>query len=275
MKLLQRLGTGTVALGAIVAAAFAAGLDGAIFTTDSTGADVNQNIYESKLDVYLNGGPAGGGNPNKPPAGLPDGEYYCQVTEPNGTVLGTSIGSGDDTPIVVTNGVFAENYQLWAILIQADFSQGYADTTNNGGEYKVWVSRVSDFANDESKTDNFKVKEQEEDEEDPVDPIVHIYKFYDANANGTWDSDESAIEGWKIEVAGASGYTDVVYTSWTATLDADDYTFTEGTPVETNWLHTTPESVSLTLENGDEEDVTFGNLCLGAGGGYTLGFWSN
>ena len=139
MKSLQRLGFGGIALGVIVASAFA-DLTGAIFTTDSEGTPVNQNIYTSRLDVYLNGGPAAGGNPNKPPAGLPDGEYYCQVTEPNGDVLGTSVGSADETPIVVVNGVFAENYQLWAILIQPDLSAGYALTSNPGGEYKVWVS---------------------------------------------------------------------------------------------------------------------------------------
>ena len=274
MKSLQRLGFGGIALGVIVASAFA-DLTGAIFTTDSEGTPVNQNIYTSRLDVYLNGGPAAGGNPNKPPAGLPDGEYYCQVTEPNGDVLGTSVGSADETPIVVVNGVFAENYQLWAILIQPDLSAGYALTSNPGGEYKVWVSTDRNFANNDSKTDNFKVKEEDGGGEDPVDPIIHVEKFYDANANGVHDDGEELIEGWKVLVDGADGYTDVVYTSWTATLEAGDYTFTEATPVETNWLHTSAESISLTLENGDEETVKFGNLCLGAGGGLTLGFWSN
>ena len=271
MKSLQRLGLASLATVALVAGAIAAPpISGAIFTTDVDGT-VNENIYDSKLDVYLNGGPAKPGA-----AGLPDGYYYVKVTDPSGqTLLGTSVGTADETPIHVTDGEFDELYQLFAI-VALDGVPGYEDTPNNGGEYKVWVSSVSDFENNSTKTDNFKVKEDDGGGgEDPVDPIVHVYKFYDANANGTWDDGESAIEGWKIEVEGASGYTDVVYTSWTATLDADDYTFTEGTPVETNWLHTTPESVSITLADGDEEDVTFGNLCLGAGGGYTLGFWSN
>ena len=271
MKSLQRLGLAALSTVALVAGAIAAPpISGAIFTTDVNNT-VNENIYDDKLDVYLNGGPSKPGA-----AGLPDGYYFVQVTDPSGqTILGTSVGTANETPIHVTDGEFDENYQLWSI-VSINGVQGYDDTPNNGGEYKVHVSSVSDFENNSTKTDNFKVKEDEDDdEEDPVDPIVHVYKFYDANANGTWDADESAIEGWLIEVAGASGYTDVVYTSWTATLDPDDYTFTEGTPVETNWLHTTPESVSITLANGDEKDVTFGNLCLGAGGGYTLGFWSN
>ena len=270
MKSLQRLGLASLATVALVAGAVAAPpISGAIFTTDVDNA-VNENIYTSKLDVYLNGGPAHPGA-----AGLPDGDYFVQVTDPSGqTLLGTSVGTADETPIHVTNGEFDENYQLWSI-VEINGAEGYDDTPNNGGEYKVHVSSVSDFENNSTKTDNFKVKKTEIDEEDPVDPIVHVYKFYDANANGAWDTDESAIEGWKIEVEGASGYTDVVYTSWTATLDPDDYSFTEGTPVETNWLHTTSATVDITLANGDEKDVTFGNLCLGAGGGYTLGFWSN
>ncbi len=276
MKSLQRLGFGVLGLGMAVAAAIAAPqLTGAIFTTTSDGGTVNANIYDSKDAVYLNGGPTvnGGGNGNNAPAGLPDGEYYVQVTTPGGDLLGTSIGSVDETPVVVSGGAFVQLYQLSAILLKhSDGTQGYDDTTNNGGEYKVWVSKASDFANSDSKTDNFKVKSSDDD---GADPIVHVYKFYDANANGTWDTGEAAIEGWKVDVAGENGYTDVVYTTWTASVDAGDWSFTEATPVETNWLHTSALTVSLTLENGDEKDVTFGNLCLGSGGGLTLGFWSN
>jgi hypothetical protein len=41
------------------------------------------------------------------------------------------------------------------------------------------------------------------------------------------------------------------------------------------WLHTTPTMVEITLAAGQHGDVIFGNVCLGAGGGLTLGFWSN
>lgn len=274
MKSLVRIGFAAAAIGAAVFGAVAdQPVSGAIFTTygDGSGAAVNVNIYNAKDDVYLNGGPAHPGA-----AGLPDGEYYVQVTEPNGTVLGTSLGSIDETPVIVSGGEFYQLYQLSSILLRAsDSTQGYDDTTNNGGEYKVWVSNDRSFANNSSKTDNFKVKPRDNGGDDEPDPIVHVMKFYDANANGAWDSGEAAVDGWKVDVAGANGYTDVVYTTWTATVDAGDWTFTEATPVETNWLHTSALSVSLTLANGDEKDVTFGNLCLGAGGGLTLGFWSN
>jgi hypothetical protein len=61
-------------------------LSGAIFTTTPDGSIVNENThYESKLEVYLDGGPP----PNAPQmaAGLPDGLYVFQITDPPGKVL--------------------------------------------------------------------------------------------------------------------------------------------------------------------------------------------
>ncbi len=126
---------------------------GAIFTTNSNCMRVNANLYDSKLDVYLNGGPSHPGA-----AGLPDGFYYVRITQPNGKVLGTSVGSGNDQPIHVTNGEFDQCYNLYSILVRAsDGLPGYDDTGNNGGEYKVWVSNEASFANNSTKTDNFKI----------------------------------------------------------------------------------------------------------------------
>lgn len=119
---------------------------GAIWTTDIACGSVNQNNYSSKLDVYLNGGPSGGGQ------GLPDGEYYVQVTEPDGALLGTSVGKTQDT-VTVVGGLFAQCYNLYGLT-------EFADTTNPGGVYKVWVSMNSGFPNSDSKTDNFSVGEQ-------------------------------------------------------------------------------------------------------------------
>ncbi len=62
------------------------GLSGAIFTTTPDGGIVNENVrYDDKRDVYLDGGPP----PNAPAtaAGLPDGLYVFQVTDPPGKML--------------------------------------------------------------------------------------------------------------------------------------------------------------------------------------------
>src|SRR5439155_178972 len=67
---------------ALLALAFAvpaiANIDGAIFTTTADGTTVNGNIYASKADVYLGGGPQ-----NQNSNGLTNGNYYFKVTSPN------------------------------------------------------------------------------------------------------------------------------------------------------------------------------------------------
>src|SRR5215218_1668978 len=96
-------GPNTGAPNAIAALAFS----GAIFTTNSLCNGTNVNIFATKADVYVDGGPIHAGA-----AGLPDGDYYIQVTEPNGTLLGTSVGSPNPTPVHVVGGEFAVCYQL-------------------------------------------------------------------------------------------------------------------------------------------------------------------
>jgi large repetitive protein len=138
---------------------------GAIFTSDQTGARVNGNIYTQKSAVYLNGGPANNTN-------LVDGSYFFQVTDPSGEVL-LSTDNIAERRILVKNGIFnhyegsthtvstLSNTQIMVALAQ------FADSSNSGGEYKVWLTPVSaykagegnfGFINSDSKTDNFKIK---------------------------------------------------------------------------------------------------------------------
>jgi hypothetical protein len=247
-------------------------LSGAIFTTNASCGGVDLNIYGNKTDVYIDGGPAYPGA-----ASLPDGSYYVQVTDPDGTVLGTSVGTGDETPFVVSgNGTIIDCDQLWAILIKAsDGTQGYDDTGNPGGEYKVWVSTGASFTNNSTKTDNFKVKNAGDCEPNcpqPPQATLNVVKFYDANANGLND-DNQPITGWKINIH--DGMNIDRFTPVSVVVDPDTYTVTEYDPIQTNWSHTTTNPVVVTLADGDTTTVEFGNLCVGAGGGLTLGFWSN
>jgi len=53
------------------------------------------------------------------------------------------------------------------------------------------------------------------------------------------------------------------------------YTVTEGTPNQSNWVHSTPGSVSVNVVFGESSAVNFGNYCRVPSGGLTLGFWSN
>jgi hypothetical protein len=251
-------------------------LPGAIFTTNATGERVNQNIFASKETVYLDGGPKHTGA-----AGLPAGVYYVQVTNPSGSqVLGTSIGSGNDTPFVVgTNGEPAAVYELSAILIKgSDATPGYDTTSNEGGEYKVWVSTVADFSNSSAKTDNFKVKTDDGEHEtngEPETAKLNVVKYYDTNANGVQDDtvSEPNITGWLFHVS------DDIHlnrnTPFTLILAPGQYTITEMSALETSWVHTTSDILEVGLAAGADVTEVFGNVCIGNRGGHTLGFWSN
>lgn len=74
----------------------------------------------------------------------------------------------------------------------------YFDTPNQGGEYKVAVSLLSTFAGGSTKTDNFRIAPQPRV---PDTGSISILKFYDTNANGTWDAGEIQLPD-----AGAAPY---------------------------------------------------------------------
>ena len=179
--------------GSITPSAQAQPVRGAIFTTLSDGSAVNANQFESKCAVYLDGGPG----PNAPAraAGLPDGDYYFQVTDPSGKQLlntdpvsnrrftvanGVIVAyTGTGGPVHPT-GIDRDHAELGAITIRVSDATcpiDFAETPNNGGAYKVWATPVADFVGlatnvdnecgrgcfhgfvpSKSKTDNFKAK---------------------------------------------------------------------------------------------------------------------
>lgn len=196
-------------------------LSGAIFTTLSNGSEVNFNIYADKNDVFLDGGP-GPGAPQGA-AGLPDGIYVFQVTDPPGkTLLSTDIAAcrrfqvtaGIITALVTTNPTCPAPH-LTGLDVDHNATtvqlMPYLDTPNNGGEYKVWATPVGNytcpltavdcnsnthgFIPDDSKTDNFKVKVSNVREIDT--------RFHDTSNNGalidglgiTWIDTNGASNG--------------------------------------------------------------------------------
>jgi cysteine-rich repeat protein len=151
-----------------------ASLNGATFTTLADGSRVNANIYASKSDVYLDGGP--GDQAPSGAAALPAGDYYFQVTDPSGKYLLSTDAitarqfTVDENGLIVAvfshvSGVDADHGALTVQLMP------YLDTPNNGGEYKVWLTPVDEYIGVDgrgvshgfvprySKTDNFKVRE--------------------------------------------------------------------------------------------------------------------
>jgi len=98
-------------------------------------------------------------------------------------------------------------------------------------------------------------------------------KKYDANGDGVG---ETGIAGWKVELSGdasATRYTDANGDYCFNDLAPGSYTVTEVAPNGT-WINTSPTSCSFT-DLGCGGSCHFNNLCLGAGGGLTLGYWSN
>ena len=248
---------------------------GAVFTTDGSCSGVDLNIYPSKDAVYLDGGPHHVGS-----AGLPSGFYFAQVTEPDGDRLGYSTTASVEVNAL---GEFVQCYQLSAILVkQSDGSPGYDTTTNPGGEYKVWISKDSAFTGGTNKTDNFKVGPEDDCTEDctPQEQArLQVFKYYDANLNSEYDDGEALLPNWLFRVQ--DGINLLRFTPIDLIVAPDTYTVTEFRPLETNWINTDPApptdplAKEITLADGDDESLYFGNVCIGAGGGKTLGFWSN
>jgi hypothetical protein len=189
---MKRMSSVVSALGLVVATLAApsawANVSGAIYTSLLDGSEVNFNIYGSKADVYLNGGPGKGAGTNA--AGLaPDGRYIFMVTSPDGQLLSTDIASCRQVHVIgglvrgialpeATDPACPALHLNGAPSPQAGGATAvqllpYSDTPNPGGEYKAWLTPKASFAcdmdevtcangrhgfiNSESKTDNFKV----------------------------------------------------------------------------------------------------------------------
>jgi len=275
--------------------ASAAAISGALFTTDAAGT-VNVNQYPSKADVYLNGGPT---NDNCAAAGLDDGVYVFQITNPSGTVILSSdpITAREFT---VTGGVIVSSNNHPTVVgdcggVRVQVAP-FDDTPNNGGVYKAWVTRKSDyiangntFRNSDTKTDNFHV-EQPSVEEDKAD--LNVYKFYDANANGEWESDEIPLFGWAMTASNGNGFNSTQLTQspdgltgWTGLSVADNpYQVLEGTAGGTwhqsasivdNVPTATPTNpvTGLNLVAGELTTVIFGNYCDCKSGGKPKSWW--
>ena len=124
----------------------------AVYTSTSNGTVQDGNTkYDTKCDVYLKAN------------NLANGTYYIRVTGPNGTpVLTPSPGyfmatvSGGQFVSYVNASSTTVNVPSHVIPLCAIGE--YGDSPNHGDEYKAWASTSASFTENESKTDNFKVK---------------------------------------------------------------------------------------------------------------------
>ena len=174
LKIKRNLISGGIAalvLSLASSAAISAPVTGAIFTTLKDGSAVDYNIYDFKEDVYLNGGPV---SPKAPctAAGLPDGQYYFQITDPSGRWLLSSdaiterkvrVSGGYIVEYLGTTHTTATGMKCNKPTVTVRLYP-FLDTPNPGGEYKVWMAPVNPnvspddfrFIPSQTKTDNFK-----------------------------------------------------------------------------------------------------------------------
>lgn len=159
---------------------YAGQMTGAIFTTTFDGGAVDANIYDTQFDVYISGGP----NNNKN-AGLPANEvFYFEVTDPSGnTLLSTDLAACREVQTDGNGRIFAAVFDSPCsgphLTGTIDAANGalpvrlfpFAQTPNNGGEYKVTLVRKDapgvsvlpdgltlDYPKSASKSDNYKIR---------------------------------------------------------------------------------------------------------------------
>lgn len=246
---------------------------GAIYTSLKDGTTVNQNLYDKCDEVYLNGGPQ-----NQNGQGLPDGIYYFQVTTPNGDLLSTDNAECRKLQVIggVVSGATGNCPHPNGDLNPANGSQSvllfpFNPTTNAGGEYKVWLIMESKatidadgihliFSNSDSKTDNFKCREK------AGGVAIGGVKYYDTNANGTFDAGETGIQGVTISVnvggnvitteTGTDGAWALVFPTGTT------YTACEVLPADTTYTQTGPLSGATAPDkNGNTAATANANKC--------------
>ncbi len=87
------------------------------------------------------------------------------------------------------------------------------------------------------------------------------------------DPGDTPLTGWQVRIQ--DGFDILRFTPVNITVEADTYTITECSPDALNWRNTTLTSQIVEVVDGSTTTVEFGNVCLGAGGGKTFGFWSN
>jgi len=129
--------------------AFGEDSPGKIFVSDKNGNPVkSESKFGGPSDVYLNGGPQ-----SPKGSGLPDGTYYFLVTDPSGDKL-LSTDNASCRQLTVTDGKVAGASDKAGACQHANGTTAngatpvqlipFAQSPNDGNEYKVWIVRAKD-----------------------------------------------------------------------------------------------------------------------------------
>jgi hypothetical protein len=291
----------------------AGGFSGAIYTTTKSGEIVNANIFADCEDVYLNGGPQNS-HANGLPNGVyffqvtdPSGKTLLSkdnaadrmLLVANGVVSG-KVGTHDNGDYNDAN--MSTPVRLWE----------FNETPNNGDEHKAWLipvgaatiddddPRVLHFSDADAKTDNFKCRHHDLP---PETVTISGLKYYDSAVNGVLDPGDLPVQGIKVSITLTDGVTSTTVVVTTNILGQWALEIPVGSAVSGmaceiappaqptySWVQTGPlvgatsgldavadsnKCWTFTVGNTNISGLDFGNVAIGAGGGLTLGFWSN
>lgn len=206
----------------------------AIFTTDAAGNTNNQNHYDSKPEVFLNGGPTSAGG------GLEAGTViYYQVQEPDGTPL-MEIRS----TVIGADGTF--RVQLYP----------FDTTSNSGGEYKVVASTQADLGEGGcTKSDNFKVAGPgsltivKDVDGGPTDFSGTFHVTADCGAAGTFHRDIVFPDPGEVTISGIDAKAECHITEGSLPDAPDGF----------HWGDPTFSDSTVTIESGKTATVTVTN----------------
>ena len=279
--------------------------EGAAFTTSRFGTLAPGNLYPRAAAVYLALGPGPGVACNEP--GLADGLYYFQVTDPSGSTLLSTDKSVEDRLVLVSRGVLSNFLGTGHTVLPSGPCSSkivqlmpFESAPNGGIEYRVWITRVEDYATDlsgffgfqadRSLTSNFRIGALQAN---PQTRLVG-HKFFDANENGAWDTSdprEIPIPGWRVEIQRNGVLEDVTFTNadgqyeFLRNRDGSAYTLREVAPggfIGDNvpgavWLAKTPRQFTVIADQPEVVVPPFGNVSFSVRPlvGRTKGYWHN
>ncbi len=283
----------------------AAQISGAVYTAKSDGIQQNPNIFQSKQEVYFRAQKVPDGTyyfQVTNPSGallLSSDDAACRQVVVSGGGFSQVIGPCPHQFVSLSGGGVVQLYP-------------YDTTDNNGGEYKAWLISqapacgvsVNPLNPKEllgvtaacSKTDNYKVLDDCQVDCGPPGPssLVGGRKYYDLDTNGARGGGEPGVAGFRIDVYVNGSLTPMTQFTvadggWFVRLgEGSQFRACEVLPIGA-WVQTGPIPGATsgpatadqtrcwtgTVGEADIDGLDFGNVCLGAGGGRTLGFWSN
>src|ERR1051326_3243357 len=76
--------------------------------------------------------------------------------------------------------------------------------------------------------------------------LLKVLSFYDGNANGILDPSDSELVNWPITIS-PLGIVKLTPVSVDLSSSLNPYTLTEGVPLQTNWVQSTSDSITVNV----------------------------